>query len=97
MVYIAQKRFEKTTLRNSEHFKNVNNIACINVREKRARDRFEKELKGSKVSQEIRVLYGGSVKPDNAKEIFSLEDVDGALVGGASLKAEDFIGIAKQT
>lgn len=55
------------------------------------------ELKGSKVSQEIRVLYGGSVKPDNAKEIFSLEDVDGALVGGASLKAEDFIGIAKQT
>lgn len=38
----------------------------------------------------IRLLYGGSVKPDNARQILALEDVDGALVGGASLKAEDF-------
>lgn len=42
----------------------------------------------------IRILYGGSVKPNNAKDFLSLEDVDGALVGGASLKAEDFIAIA---
>jgi triosephosphate isomerase len=41
----------------------------------------------------IRMLYGGSVKPSNAAEIFSVEDVDGALVGGASLKAADFIPI----
>ena len=41
----------------------------------------------------FRVLYGGSVKPSNAAEIFAVEDVDGALVGGASLKAEDFGGI----
>ena len=41
----------------------------------------------------IRILYGGSVKPQNAKEILSLADVDGALVGGASLKAADFLGI----
>lgn len=40
-----------------------------------------------------RILYGGSVKPSNAKAILSLEDVDGALVGGASLKATDFLGI----
>lgn len=40
--------------------------------------------------QGIRVLYGGSVKPSNAAEIFAVEDVDGALVGGASLKAADF-------
>ncbi len=39
---------------------------------------------------EIRLLYGGSVKPSNAAEIFALENVDGGLVGGASLKAEDF-------
>ncbi|MCB1991567.1 MAG: triose-phosphate isomerase, partial [Geminicoccaceae bacterium] len=38
----------------------------------------------------IRVLYGGSVKPSNAAEIFAVANVDGALVGGASLKAEDF-------
>ena len=43
----------------------------------------------------MRILYGGSVKPNNAKDIFALEDVDGALVGGASLKSEDFLGIAK--
>ena len=42
----------------------------------------------------IRILYGGSVKPSNAKELLSLANVDGALVGGASLKADDFLGIA---
>ena len=41
------------------------------------------------------ILYGGSVKPDNAAEIFAKEDVDGGLIGGASLKAEDFLGIGK--
>lgn len=41
----------------------------------------------------IRILYGGSVKPTNARELLSIKDVDGALVGGASLKASDFLGI----
>jgi triosephosphate isomerase len=41
----------------------------------------------------IGLLYGGSVKPDNARAIFSVSDVDGALVGGASLKAADFLAI----
>ena len=41
----------------------------------------------------IRILYGGSVKPGNARELLSVENVDGALVGGASLVAEDFLGI----
>ena len=40
--------------------------------------------------QGVRILYGGSVKPSNAAEIFAVKDVDGALVGGASLKAVDF-------
>jgi triosephosphate isomerase len=43
----------------------------------------------------IRVLYGGSVKPDNAAGLLGAADVDGALVGGASLKAQDFLAIAK--
>ena len=38
----------------------------------------------------MRILYGGSVKPDNASEIIALDNVDGVLVGGASLKADDF-------
>ena len=43
--------------------------------------------------RQLRILYGGSVKPSNAREIFSIENVDGALVGGASLNAADFIPI----
>lgn len=43
----------------------------------------------------IRILYGGSVKPANAAEIFALENVDGGLVGGASLKASDFLAIIR--
>lgn len=43
--------------------------------------------------QKIRLLYGGSVKPGNAQEIFAIEDVDGGLIGGASLKADDFLAI----
>jgi triosephosphate isomerase len=43
----------------------------------------------------VRILYGGSVKPSNAAEIFAVEDVDGALVGGASLKAADFLPIVE--
>ena len=42
----------------------------------------------------MRILYGGSVKPANAKSMLSLPDVDGALIGGASLKSADFIAIA---
>src|SRR6185312_2590476 len=45
------------------------------------------------VAQAVRILYGGSVKPSNARELMAVSDVDGALVGGASLKAEDFLGI----
>ncbi len=50
---------------------------------------------GEAVAQSIPILYGGSVKPDNAKELFACADVDGGLVGGASLKARDFIDIVK--
>ena len=41
------------------------------------------------------ILYGGSCKPSNAPELFAQEDIDGGLIGGAALKADDFIGIAK--
>ena len=53
-------------------------------------------LWGEKVSQETRVLYGGSVNPDNAGEFFNQEEIDGALVGGASLTAENFLGIIER-
>jgi triosephosphate isomerase len=53
------------------------------------------ELFGAEISEGVRVLYGGSVKPDNAADFFNEEQVDGALVGGASLKSADFIAITK--
>jgi triosephosphate isomerase (TIM) len=53
-----------------------------------------RELGGS-VADAIRIQYGGSVKPENAQELMSQPDVDGALVGGASLKAGDFLAIVK--
>ncbi len=48
---------------------------------------------GANVADEVSILYGGSVKPANAQEIFGKPDVDGGLIGGASLKAEDFFAI----
>ena len=53
------------------------------------------ELYGSQVANATRILYGGSVKPDNVDGLMSQPDVDGALVGGASLKATDFVRIIK--
>ena len=46
------------------------------------------------IADKVRILYGGSVKPDNASQLLGQPNVDGALVGGASLKAADFLGIA---
>ncbi len=50
-------------------------------------------LRDAKLADSMRILYGGSVKPDNAKAIFAQADVDGGLIGGAALKASDFISI----
>lgn len=50
---------------------------------------------GHEVADDVSILYGGSVKPDNAKEIFSNPDVDGGLIGGASLKFADFQSIVE--
>jgi len=50
---------------------------------------------GDATAEQIPILYGGSVKPDNAKELFGCPDVDGGLVGGASLKSRDFVDIVK--
>ena len=48
---------------------------------------------GFDIADNLTILYGGSVKPENAKEIFSKPDVDGGLIGGAALKADDFLAI----
>lgn len=53
------------------------------------------DMFGEETAQEIRILYGGSVTAANAAEFFAQPDIDGALVGGASLKAEEFVAIAE--
>lgn len=56
---------------------------------KRVAERYNKTIASS-----LRILYGGSVKPDNASELLAQPDIDGALIGGASLKADGFLAIA---
>ncbi|MCD6178508.1 MAG: triose-phosphate isomerase, partial [Bacteroidales bacterium] len=60
---------------------------------------FIRNLIAKKYNQEVAdnttILYGGSCNAKNAKELFALKDVDGGLIGGASLKAEDFLSIIK--
>ncbi len=53
-------------------------------------------LAGAPVAQKLRILYGGSVKAENAEALFAEEEIDGALVGGASLKLDEFVRIVKK-
>lgn len=50
---------------------------------------------GAEAAEDMTILYGGSCKPSNAKELFAQKDIDGGLIGGAALKADDFLAIAK--
>jgi triosephosphate isomerase len=52
---------------------------------------------GKGIAQQVRILYGGSVTADNIAEFVNQPEIDGALVGGASLRANDFLGIVRQT
>jgi triosephosphate isomerase len=56
---------------------------------------FIRKFLPKEVAQEIRILYGGSIKPENIKELMAQPDIDGGLVGGASLKVESFVKIIK--
>lgn len=58
------------------------------------RERLDEKY-GEEMARRIEILYGGSVKPNNAAELFGKDDVDGGLIGGASLKAEDFAAIVE--
>jgi len=55
------------------------------------------EVYGPKAAEAVRIQYGGSVKPGNADELMSQPNIDGALIGGASLKADDFVAIVRAT
>ena len=67
----------------------VNRIIALSIRGPLA------EMYGEDVAHTIRVQYGGSVKPDNMGDFSVQSEIDGALVGGASLKADSFLGIIK--
>ena len=65
--------------------------ACAFIRE------LVVEKLGTNAAATVRILYGGSVKPDNAAELMSQDDIDGGLVGGASLEVESFAGIIEHS
>lgn len=68
--------------------------SCEQAQDVHAHIRSELHKKyGKETADKIRILYGGSVKADNSKELLSMPDIDGALVGGASLKASEFVNI----
>ena len=73
---------------------------AASVREANSTIRFIREITAQlwneSVAQDIRILYGGSVKSNNIVEFISHSDIDGVLVGGASLKAQEFLSIANQ-
>jgi triosephosphate isomerase (TIM) len=69
------------------------NATPSQAQEVHAHIRAEVAARDAKIASELRILYGGSVKAGNAKEIFAMPDVDGGLIGGASLKADEFLKI----
>jgi triosephosphate isomerase len=69
------------------------NATAAQAQEVHAHIRAEVAVRDGKIAAALRVLYGGSVKAGNAREIFSMPDVDGGLIGGAALKAEEFLKI----
>lgn len=69
------------------------NASPAQVQEVHAHIRAEVAARDANIAAGLRVLYGGSVKATNAKEIFAMGDVDGGLIGGAALKADEFLKI----
>jgi triosephosphate isomerase len=69
------------------------NATPAQAQEVHAHIRSEAAARDAKIAADLRVLYGGSVKAGNAREIFAMPDVDGGLIGGASLKADEFLKI----
>ena len=55
--------------------------------------RAQLKARNAEAAEVVPILYGGSMKPENAKELLSQPDIDGGLIGGAALKAEDFLAI----
>jgi triosephosphate isomerase len=52
-------------------------------------------MMGSLIAQRVRILYGGSMKPENAPELLKQDDIDGGLIGGAALQAPSFLDLVK--
>jgi triosephosphate isomerase len=63
------------------------------AQEVHARLRAQLKARNSEAADSVAILYGGSMKPDNARELLAQPDIDGGLIGGAALKAQDFLAI----
>ena len=71
----------------------MQDVICLGMNYQK--HKTEAEQFDAQVAEDTTILYGGSCKPSNAKELFAKPDIDGGLIGGAALKADDFIAIAQ--
>lgn len=97
LFHLSEEEFKKVVIAYEPIWAIGTGVTASSAQAQEMHEKIRTHLasKYGKAAEETSILYGGSCKPDNAKELFALKDVDGGLIGGASLKARDFIDIVK--
>lgn len=98
LFHLSSEEFSKVVIAYEPIWAIGTGVTASSDQAQEMHDRIRQHLAskyGKEAAESTSILYGGSCKPDNAKELFACKDVDGGLIGGASLKARDFIDIAK--
>jgi triosephosphate isomerase (TIM) len=97
LFHLSDEDFRKVVIAYEPIWAIGTGVTASTAQAQEMHEKIRKHLvsKYGKTAEETSILYGGSCKPDNAKELFACKDVDGGLIGGASLKSRDFVDIIK--
>jgi triosephosphate isomerase (TIM) len=97
LFHLSDEDFRKVVIAYEPIWAIGTGVTASTAQAQEMHEKIRKHLisKYSKTAEDTSILYGGSCKPDNAKELFACKDVDGGLIGGASLKSRDFVDIIK--
>jgi triosephosphate isomerase (TIM) len=97
LFHLSEEDFRKVVIAYEPIWAIGTGVTASTAQAQEMHEKIRKHLvsKYGKAAEETSILYGGSCKPDNAKELFACKDVDGGLIGGASLKSRDFVDIIK--